>query len=171
MRHDTTWHEFHLWESYGISAIIFDTCVRLSGAGSFARSRNIGSRECSEQTTTTCPCRSREVQLIRSSLKVISQARNRNHRRDRAYRLYVAASCHVPRWCRCNTLLLCIVEKRINAPWHTGAFDGKLAFWGGGKREGREEGKEEGNRPLVHSTFWRTRESEHPKPRLIGHNN
>jgi len=31
-------------------------------------------------------------QLIRSSLKVISQARNRNHR-QRSYRLYVAASC------------------------------------------------------------------------------
>lgn len=79
MRHEVTW--ISTLREYGISTIIFDTCVRLSGTGSFARSRNIGSRE---RTTTTCPCRSREVQLIRSSLKVISQARNRNHRRDRA---------------------------------------------------------------------------------------
>lgn len=138
--HDVTW--ISSWESYGISTIIFDTCFWLSGAGSFARSRNIGSRECSEQATTTCPCRSREVQLIRSSLKVISQARNRNHRRDRAIdytsprAVMFPAVAGATRYC-------CALSK--SASMHLGipALSTESSFFGvGGKEEGEEGGGE-----------------------------
>lgn len=167
MRLNTT-YVFHL----GTMTIIFDTCMcgkqPVSHVLAISDVRN-------RRTTPTCPCWSREVQLIRWSLKVISQARNRNHRRDRAIdytsprAVMFPADAGATRYC-------CALSK--SASMHLGilALSTESSFLGkggGGEKGGgqRRNSPRPGNRPLVHSTFWRTRESGHPKPRLIGHNN
>lgn len=103
-------------------------------------------------------------QLIRSSLKVISQARNRNHRQPN-YRLYVAAGCRVPTLMQTQRVAACdaFTRRAECALVHSRTFHvtGNSFLGGCDQRTDR----------LFIPRFWQTRESERPKPRLIGHNN
>lgn len=119
--------------------IIFDTCIcgkqRVSHVLAISDVRN----RRATHTIPTCPCRSREVQLIRSSLKVISQARNRNHRRDRAIdytsprAVVFPADAGATRYC-------CVLSK--SASMHLGilTLSTESSFFGKGGDEGGGEG-------------------------------